>query len=161
MKIAIPLLATAVMALSGCAVQEDVFSVFAKNCIADPSKHTASVDWGKVGAFDIKLEQDQFSPLTINLNKGQAYVFRIRNSEKYLRSFEAEEFFRSIALGGVTLGGKTHDTTCINALNIASKGSAELRFVAVNEGQFTFSNNNLLLPFTPPIGGAFGVITVN
>ena len=59
------------------------------------------------------------------------------------------------------LGGKTYENICITAVHIAPKGSAELRFVTVNEGQYTFANNNLLLPFTPPIGGAFGVITVN
>ena len=111
MKIAIPLLATAVLTLSGCAINEHVSTIFTKNCLSDASKRTASVDWGKAETIDLKLEQDQYTPFTINLTKGHPYVLRIRNAEKSMRSFKAREFFKSIALAGVKLGGKTHDNT--------------------------------------------------
>lgn len=161
MKITTPLLAAAVLVLSGCAVNEGVYTAFSRNCGGDVSKLTTNVDWGMARTFDIKLEQNQYSPLTINLRKGQPYVFLIKNAEKTLSSFGAREFFESIALASVKLGGKTHVNSCITAIHIAPNGVAEVRFVTMKEGQYTFANSLLFISFTPPTGGAFGVVTVD
>ncbi len=161
MKFAVPFFTMAALILSACATNDGVVPQTAGACVSDAGKQTAGVDWGKAGIIDLKIENDQFSPLTIDLYKGQAYVLRISNKEKSLGGFEARDFFRSIALAGLTVGGKDYGTPCVSAVHIASQGKAELRFVAVQVGEYPFANNNLLLPLTPPIGGAFGVITVN
>lgn len=161
MKIAIPFFAVAALILSACATNDGVVPQTAGACVSDTSKQTAGVDWGKAGIIELKIENDQFSPLTINLNKGQAYVLRISNKEKFLRGFEARDFFRSIALAGLTIGGKDYATPCVNTVNIAPQGTAELRFVTVREGEYPFANNSLLMPVPMPVGGAFGYITID
>jgi hypothetical protein len=160
MKIAFPLFAIAALMLSACARSDGVVPL-AGGCVSDAGKRTAGVDWGKAGTIDLKLENDQYSPLTINLNKGQAYVLRINNAENKVRGFEARDFFRSVALGGLTIGGKDYGTPCVNTVNIASKGKAELRFVTVHAGEYPFANNTMLVEFPLPLGGAFGYINVN
>ena len=58
------------------------------------------------------------------------------------------------------IGGETHVDSCITAIHIDPNGVAEMRFVPVQEGDYTFANSLLFISFTPPTGGAFGVITV-
>ena len=160
MKIAIPLFAVAALMLSACARSEGVVPL-AGGCVSDAGKRTAGVDWGKAGTIDLKLENDQFSPLTINLNKGQAYVLRISNKEKSLRGFEARDFFRSVALAGLTVGGKDYGTPCVSTVHIATQGKAELRFVTVQVGEYPFANVPLAVPALMILGGAFGYINVD
>ena len=161
MKFAIPFFTVAALILSACATNDGVLPQTAGTCVSDAGKQTAGVDWGKAGIIDLKFEKDQFSPLTINLYKGQAYVLRISNKETSLRGFEARDFFRSIALAGLTVGGKDYGTPCVSAVHIASQGMAELRFVTVREGEYLFVNNFMMVLAPMPLGGAFGYINID
>ena len=161
MKIAIPFFTVAALILSACATSDGVVRQLASSCVSDPGKYTASVDWGNAETIDLKIENDRFSPLTINLYKGQAYVFRISNKENTVRGFEARAFFGSIALAGITIGGKDYGMPCASGVNIVPQGTAELRFVALREGEYPFTNNSLLVMIPMSVGGAFGYITID
>ena len=161
MKVAMPFFMMAALILSACAATDGVVPQTAGACASDTSGQTAGMDWGKADIIDLKIENDQFSPLTINLNKGQAYVLRISNKEKVLRGFEARAFFTSIALAGITIGGKDYGMPCASGVNIVPQGTAELRFVALREGEYPFTNNSLLVMIPMSVGGAFGYITID
>ena len=160
MKIAFSLFAVAALMLSACARSEGVVPLLG-GCVSDADKRTAGVDWAKARTIDLKIENDRFSPLTINLNKGQAYVLKISNKEKSLLGFEASEFFRSVALAGITVGGKDYGAPCVSTVHIASQGKAELRFVAVRAGEYPFADVPLAVPAPMILGGTFGYINVN
>lgn len=161
MKVAIPLFVAVALAVSACATTDGLVPLSAARCPSDADEQTAGVDWEKADIIDIKIENEQFSPLTISLNKGQAYVLKISNKEKTLIGFEAIKFFSSVSLAGVTISGKDFGKSCFSIVQIEPQGNAELRFVASRKGEYLFANNTMVINITVPLTGAFGYIYIN
>ena len=99
------------LALSSCAYSpgsggfpwEINFSGFA--CKDDSSQILEGVDWNQAKVLDVRIRQGHFSPTYLGLYMAQPYVLNIENADDVEHSFMAFDFFRAVAVAGVSAGG--------------------------------------------------------
>lgn len=152
--------ALAVMVLAACAAPSGVSNFGVAQCKQISQRAEAKINWARVPEIEIRVRDGEYSPMVTRLQQGRPYVLRIRNRDDSLRVFRAKDFFERNAVIAVGVEGVRSDHTCINAVSIPARQSAEIRVVAITDGTFEFEDNALLLPFVFS-GGASGVIVID
>ncbi len=152
--------ALAVTALAACAAPSGVSNFGVAQCKQISQRAEAKINWARVPEVEIRVRDGEYSPMVTRLQQGRPYVLRIRNRDDSLRVFRAKDFFERNAVIAVGVEGVRADNTCINAVSIPARQSAEIRIVAITDGTFEFEDNALLLPYVFS-GGASGVIVVD
>lgn len=152
--------AIAVMALSACAMPSGVSNFAMAECKQISKRAEAKINWARVPEIEIRVRNGEYSPMVTRLQQGRPYVLRIRNRDDSLRIFRAKQFFENNAVIAVGVEGVRADDTCINAISIPARQSAEVRMVAVTDGTFEFEDNAVLLPYVFS-GGPSGAIVID
>lgn len=152
--------ALAVAVLAACAAPSGVSNFGVAQCKQISQRAEAKINWARVPEIEIRVRDGEYSPMVTRLQQGRPYVLRIRNRDDSLRVFRAKDFFERNAVIAVGVEGVRSDHTCINAVSIPARQSAEIRVVAITDGTFEFEDNALLLPFVFS-GGASGVIVID
>lgn len=152
--------ALAVTVLAACAAPSGVSDFAVSQCKQISQRAEAKINWARVPEVEIRVRDGEYSPMVTRLQQGRPYVLRIRNRDDSLRVFRAKDFFERNAVIAVGVEGVRADTTCINAVSIPARQSAEIRIVAITDGTFEFEDNVLLLPFVFS-GGASGAIVID
>lgn len=152
--------ALAVMVLAACAAPSGVSDFGVAQCKQISQRAEAKINWARVPEVEIRVRDGEYSPMVTRLQQGRPYVLRIRNRDDSLRIFRAKDFFERNAVIAVGVEGVRSDHTCINAVSIPARQSAEIRVVAITDGTFEFEDNALLLPFVFS-GGASGAIVID
>lgn len=153
-------IALAVMVLAACAAPSGVSDFGVAQCKQISQRAEAKINWARVPEVEIRVRDGEYSPMVTRLQQGRPYVLRIRNRDDSLRVFRAKDFFERNAVIAVGVEGVRSDHTCINAVSIPARQSAEIRVVAITDGTFEFEDNALLLPYVFS-GGASGVIVID
>lgn len=151
--------AIAVTALAGCAADSGVSNFAAADCKQISKRAEAKINWARVPEIELRVRNGEFSPMVTHLKQGRPYVIRIRNRDDEMRVFRARDFFVKNAVIAVGVEGVRAENTCINAISIPARQSAEVRMVAVTDGTFEFEDNQLLVPLVFS-GGPGGAIIV-
>ncbi len=152
--------AVAVTALSACAASSGVSNFAVAECKQISKRAEAKINWARVPEIEIRVRNGDYSPMVTRLQQGRPYVLRIRNRDDSLRVFRAKDFFTRNAVIAVGVEGVRAEDTCINAISIPARQSAEIRMVAVTDGTFEFEDNAILLPFVFS-GGPSGAIVID
>ncbi|MEX0694316.1 MAG: hypothetical protein WD075_07730 [Rhodospirillales bacterium] len=152
--------AVAVTALAACAMPSGVSTFTASECKQISKRAEAKINWARVPEIEIRARNGEYSPMVTRLQQGRPYVLRIRNRDDSLRIFRAQDFFERNAVIAVGVEGVRSEDTCIAAISIPARQSAEVRLVAVTDGTFEFEDNALLLPFAFS-GGPSGAIVID
>ena len=97
--------------------------------------------------------------MVMRLKQGRPYIIRIRNRDDERRVFRAPDFFEQNTVVAIGVEGERAATTCVNAIAIPARQTAEVRVVAITDGTFEFEDNALLLPYVMSSGPS-GVIVV-
>ena len=145
--------------LQACAYPGGTNSFFANTCVADARERVEAADWSKAEVIPIRIRQNEFNPMIIGLKRDQPYVIRITNADDAHHVFGAGEFFQSVAVAKVDMGGDGDDQTCITRVAIAGGQTAEVVFVAVRDGRYEFADNSIASPWFD-FGDAMGVIYI-
>jgi hypothetical protein len=128
-------------------------------CALVSPKALKQVNWTRVPEINMRIRNDEFEPMIVQMTQGWPYTFRIRNRDGRAHSFNAKDFFKNVAMVRITIDGKRQDETCFASLEIPAHTTAEMQLVAAVDGHFDFHDN--WFPTQSLIsGGADGVIIV-
>ncbi len=128
--------------------------------MADARERVEAADWSKAEIISVRIRQNEFYPMIIDLKRDRPYVIRITNGDDTQHVFGAGDFFRSVALAKVDVGGNGGDQTCITRVSVAGGQTAEVVFVTVRDGRFEFADNFITSPWFD-FGDPMGVIYVD
>jgi len=128
-------------------------------CATVSPKALKRVNWTRVPQINMRIRNNEYEPMIVQMTQGWPYVFRIRNRDKKSHTFNAERFLSSMAVIRISVGGKRQNETCIASLKIPPETMAEIHLVAANDGHYEFEDN-WLPAATLLTGGADGVIIV-
>ena len=150
----------AALVLAACAVSNGVYTEFGAKCVDDAAERVAKVNWLEAETVDLRVRQGTYTPTIIRLRQNSTYVLRIANGDDRNRVFRANEFFGAIALAKVTMGEFESEASCISAVVVPARETAEVRFVAVRDGRYEFEDNPFL--YAKAVAGfGSGVISIN
>lgn len=145
----------AVAVLAACAPVNGNLVTAGDGCAADP--RTRDIDWNKVAAIPVRIRQGEVMPMVISLRQGQPYVLRISNGDDAGRRFDAPAFFRSVAVAGVSVGGRDVPETCIAGLAIAGRSAVEVRLLTLRDGRYEFEGSGFSVSGLASGGGVIFV----
>jgi len=150
----------ALLVLSACAYTPGGSGFPWAVCKEDSSQYLQGVDWDQARKLNIRIRQGDFSPTYLGLYMGQPYVLSIENADDGNHSFRAMEFFRAVAVAGVSAdGGDFQHVECLEGVTIPPRTKTTLRFVAVRDGTYEFDDNSLMISLAM-IGSGGGFITI-
>jgi hypothetical protein len=159
-------LALAMLVLSSCAYAPGGKSFpwgvnFSGEACKDSSaQYLEGVDWNQARVLSVRIRQGLFSPTYLGLYMGQPYILRIENADDADHSFHAFDFFRAVAIAGVSAdGGDFQEVDCIAGVTIPPRTKTALRFVAVRDGTYEFDDDSLMNSLAM-IGSGGGFITI-
>lgn len=146
--------------LSACAYSEGVYIYTV--CLEDLSEHAKGADWSDARVVDVDIVNGgEFSPSYIRFYQNEPQILRITNTDNRLRLFRAPKFFRSIAIGKLTVGDREYTERCFTALNVPPKGKAEIYMVPIDPGKYEFDDDPTLVTVLFPFEQNFGFAVIN
>ncbi len=129
-------------------------------CDDDSSQVLEGVDWYKAKVLNIRIRQGRFSPTYLGLYVSTPYILIIENADDVDHTFRANDFFRAIAVGGVSADeADFKEMKCIAGVTISPHTKTALRFVAVRDGTYEFEDDSLVNSLAM-IGTGGGFITI-
>jgi|GEM_PF-1029057 len=153
-------LVTTLFLLTACAGAGGNVSGFYLKCTAPTSKVLENADWEQAKKLFLRIRQDTYFPTYVGLTLNRPYVLTVENGDDVSHYFRAIDFFRSVAISAVKVNGvNEYDGGCIDAFKITPNGQTEIRFVALRDGSYEFSDNPVLLELALA-GNPGGFITV-
>ncbi len=148
-----------VASLAACAAPSGVSDILALDCKQISKTAEAKINWARVPEREIAIRNDAFSPMVMRLMQGRPYVIRVRNCDDSTHVFRAGKLFQENAVVAVGVEGKRADETCISAITIPPRQSAEIRFVAITDGTYDYADE-FFLPSFFKTGVASGAIVI-
>lgn len=128
-------------------------------CAVVSPKALKKVNWARVPEVNMRIRNDEFEPMIVQMTQGWPYTFRISNRDDRAHTFNARDFFKNVAMVRVTIDGVRQDETCFPSVEIPPHTTAEMQMVAAVDGHFDFRDD--WLPAASLIsGGADGVIVI-
>lgn len=128
-------------------------------CAVVSPKALKQVNWARVPQVNMRIRNNEFEPMIVQMTQGWPYTFTIRNRDDKAHVFNAAKFLKSIATVRLTIDGRRQDNTCITRIIIPANATAEMQIVAAQDGHFEFEDN-WLPPSSFISGGADGVIII-
>ncbi len=123
------------LALAACATEKDLLlSFFLKKCVAEAGKKQSPVNWNLAKVLNIVIRDGVYDPDETHMKVGEPTILRISNNDDTLRYYFTDEFFDSVALAQVSIGGTVYDRPCISGVSIGAGKEAELRLVPLKSG---------------------------
>lgn len=110
-------------------------------CAVVSPKALKKVNWTRVPEVNMRIRNNEFEPMIVQMTQGWPYTFRIRNRDDRSHSFNAKAFFKNIAMVRITIDGKRQDETCFASLEIPAHTTAEMQLVAAVDGHYEFKDN--------------------
>ena len=108
---------------------------------------------------NVRIRQNEYSPMVIRLRQGWPYVIRTRNRDDHGHVFQANTFFSRVAVIKTTIAGKVKDETCYGAIYDPAQQTAKLKLVAVVDGYYDYKDSYLSISSAFSLGRN-GVIIV-
>ena len=129
-------------------------------CEENSFQNLEGVDWNQAKVLDLRIRQGHFSPTYIGLYIDQPYLLNIENADDVDHSFMAFDFFRAIAVAGVSAGGADFkEIECLSGVTIPPKTVTSLRLVAVRDGTYEFDDSSIINALAMT-GSGGGFITI-
>lgn len=131
------------MGLAACGAVDSVVAEYAAppgiECEERTVRQLQGVDFTDAALIDIVIRRGEFSPMIVRLTKGRAYVLRMRNRDDEAHSFDAPEFFDSIAVSAVAMDNDILQTVCPGPVVEMQPGqSFEMQFLAATDGVYEY-----------------------
>jgi hypothetical protein len=147
------------LGLSACNFLEGMDLSFSRvGCAVFPETKVGAVNWDTARTVNMRIRQGEYRPMVLGFTAERTYVLRIANADNSDRMFRASGFFDSIAVGLVRVGNRDYETTCLSAVTIGPRETAEIWFVAKRDGRYEFEDQLVPYLFSQ---GASGVIHVS
>jgi len=139
---------------------DDVLPKFSNTeCASVSPQALKQVNWARVPEVNMRIRNDEFEPMIVQMTQGWPYSFKIRNRDDEAHVFHAAEFFKNIALVRLAIEGERQDETCIVEITVPPHTTVEMNLVAAVDGHYEF-RDSLFSGASLISGGADGVIIV-
>ncbi len=130
------------------------------DCEVRTDQQLKAASFVNAAPIELVVRHGEYSPMIIRMHVGQTYVFRLRNRDPVLRSFNAPEFFDSIAVSVAAIDNDILATRCLGPVVSLKPGqSFEMKFIAVTDGRYEYRDKgrdffdyNRILNNVPPGG---------
>ena len=123
------------------------------------SQTVARIDWSQVPRITTVIRAGDYAPMVMRIKQGRPYILKIRNRDEKARYFRAQDFFRRNAVINITVDSKIAKKTCVHSINIPARRTAEIQFVAIEDGHYEFEDNFSIIPLILSAGPS-GVIII-
>lgn len=150
------LVGAVLLALAGCASE---VTVKGGGCIGAAGERFEGVDWANVETLDIRIRQDNFTPMVFSLLRDRPYVLRISNGDAGSHALRAPEFFQTVAIDRIRTGDEPAPKGCFTAVSLPPGETVEIRLVALVDGRYGFRDSGLV-DLGYETGSGFGAIYV-
>lgn len=132
-------------ALTACAVGEGGNDFAASGCVNDSNERLDGIDWKAAYHVDMRIRQDSFSPMIVNMVENSPVVLRITNVDDDRHILRSSAFFRSVALDSIIIGDEVNNDPCIDAITVSPHSTVEVRLMPVREGHYDFEDSSILV----------------
>lgn len=136
--------AASVLALAAAACTTPDDPARGGSCAGNAAATLSAVNWDEALVVDVRIRQDEFVPAVFGLLRDRPYVLRITNEDDGSHGFSAGDFLQSVAVDTATVDGTPLENTCLSSISLPQGASAELRLVALRDGQYPFSTPGLV-----------------
>jgi len=144
----------ALVILPGCstfdsiveAIDESVDNVFEAytpstektSCSERTERQLQDISFVTAASIEMVVRHGEYSPMIVRMRVGKTYVLRLRNRDDEAHSFNAPEFFDSIAVSAA-IDNDILDTRCPGPVIELNPGqSFEMKFIAVTDGRYEY-----------------------
>ncbi|MBT3556626.1 MAG: hypothetical protein HN644_02620 [Rhodospirillales bacterium] len=137
------------VALAACGAAESVsdwmfeasFSSRSIDCEERTARQLNGVDFATAAHIEMVVRNGEFSPMVVRMTKGRSYVFRLRNRDDDVHTFDAPEFFSAIAVAAVAVDNTILETVCPGpVVKLQGGQSFEMQFLAAQDGAYAFTD---------------------
>lgn len=149
------------IALSSCAYSPENYFNSGRLCSKPYGVHLQGVDWQQAKKLNLRIRQGEFLPVYMRLMQNKSYVLAIENADDISHTFRAIDFFKAVAVAGVSVGGGNFKkVSCLKGVSIPAGKITEVRLIPVRDGFYEFEDNALMLSFAM-VGNAGGFISID
>lgn len=132
------------LAVSACNYDgESVQHFTLDGCPADAAERVKAADWATAETVDLRIRDDEFYPMVLNLRANSPYVLRITNTDDGKRTFRSSDLFESVAIAEASVAGETIERPCFFAINVPAESTTEVKFVTGLDGRYEYQNTRL------------------
>jgi len=128
-------------------------------CSEATDRVLAGIDFSEAKVIDIRVRNEEFTPMIIELTQNRPYILRISNRDNEERLFAAKEFLRNSAVSAVAIDNELLAEPCRSIYKLRDKQTLEIQLFTLNDGHYEFHDSSNILPFAVPTGAA-GIINV-
>ena len=132
---------------------------FIDRCIENAAEWVEGRELEKIETVNVRIRQGEYTPMILRFKQEHTYKIRLINRDDVSRAFRARDFFHSIAVSRLTLGGKKIANPCVASVWLGPYQTAELDFVAVRDGRYEFEDSPFIFD-SIITGAASGVIVI-
>ncbi len=130
------------LALAACATEENLFLSFVnKECVAEAGEKQSPVNWNQAKVLNIAIRDGVYDPNETHMKVGEPTILRFANNDNTPRYFIDGEFFGSVAVAQMSVGGAKYDRPCISGVQIGAGKKAEIRLVPRTAGIYFPAGN--------------------
>ena len=119
----------------------------------------AGVDFSEAKVIDIRVRNEEFTPMIVELTQNRPYILRVSNRDNEDRLFAARDFFRNTAISAVAIDNELLEQPCRSIFKLRDKQTLEIQLFTLSDGHFEFHDSSNIMPYAVPTGAA-GIINV-
>jgi len=140
-----------VLAIGGCASQEDILATSDVGYVEDARTIAASTDWSQAKTVEVVLSEYEFRPATLTFQRNAPYRLVLRNTGGTTHYFVSHGFFRAIAAKRLVRGTGGIENPRIQSIAVPPGTEKEILLVPVKRGTYA-------LECTAPLHAVFGMV---
>ncbi len=130
------LIALVLSGVTACAPGEVLLTEPPQGYVVDAKARVAAAKWSQTETVTVALSEFRFRPQELDFRTGTPYRLRIENRGNFTHTFDAEGFFKAIAVQKVRSGGSETALPYVKNLVVARGEATDLYFVAVTPGTY-------------------------
>lgn len=128
-------------------------------CVETRDRVLSGVDFSDAKVIDIRVRNEEYTPMIIELTQNRPYIIRIANRDDETRRFAAPSFLRDTAISAVAVDNELLEEPCRSVFKLERKQTLEIQLFTLNDGHYEFYDSSNILPYYVPTGAA-GIINV-
>lgn len=115
----------------------------------ETTKAVAEADWAKAEKITIQMTPQGFSPMFVQLKRGEPYNLVFENTNEGDNVIASEDFFRNIAVKSVTDYPGSLADKLVDQLHFDEGQARSLEIVPLKAGRFSVSDNRWGIDMQP------------
>ena len=128
------------------------------SCKFEGKKLSSNSTWTQADILSVELENNEFTPSLIELEKDKPYILSISNKDDNIQWFNADNFLKNSTIHKIIIDGSVVESSCPASISVPPNKNSNIYVIPRTSGNYTFSNQNLFLELFS--GGPINLIFV-